>query len=110
MGQDALIGGLHGQDTKQAVLSKVDEIPLDDTVTFVDERTCKFCGKKGYGRNTNEDLRKADCSAFRRKYNKCWFKGHHLISVKRRKIRGMMRPRMIQKRLQQEQIPSFFIG
>ena len=33
-----LIGGLNDEDTKQEVLSKVDEMPLDETITFVEPR------------------------------------------------------------------------
>ena len=32
----SLIGGLNDEDTKQEVLSKVEEMPLDTTVTFVE--------------------------------------------------------------------------
>jgi hypothetical protein len=31
----SLIGGLNDEDTKQKVLSKIDEMPLDATITFV---------------------------------------------------------------------------
>ena len=34
----SLIGGLNDEDTKQEVLSKVDEMPLDATITFVEAR------------------------------------------------------------------------
>jgi hypothetical protein len=34
----SLIGGLNDEDTKQEVLSKVDEMPLDATITFVQAR------------------------------------------------------------------------
>ena len=33
-----LVGGLYDEDTKQAVLSKVDEMPLADTIIFVEAR------------------------------------------------------------------------
>ena len=33
-----LIGGLNDEDTKQEVLSKVEEMPLDTTVTFIEAR------------------------------------------------------------------------
>jgi hypothetical protein len=33
-----VIGGLNDEDTKQEVLSKVDEMPLDGTITFVEAR------------------------------------------------------------------------
>jgi hypothetical protein len=34
----SLIGGLNDEDTKQAVLSKVEELPLDETITFMEAR------------------------------------------------------------------------
>ena len=34
----SLICGLNNEDTKQAVLSKVEEMPLDDTIAFVEAR------------------------------------------------------------------------
>ena len=34
----SLIGGLNDEDTNQAVLSKVKEMPLDNTITFVEAR------------------------------------------------------------------------
>jgi hypothetical protein len=34
----SLIGRLNDEDTKQAVLSKVEELPLDETITFVEAR------------------------------------------------------------------------
>jgi hypothetical protein len=34
----SLIGGLNDEDTNQAVLSKVEEMPLDNTITFVEAR------------------------------------------------------------------------
>ena len=97
----SLIGGLNDEDTKQAVLSKVDEMPLDETITFVearetgktalkilggklssgeihkvqqdraDQRSCTYCGKKGHGKTPNFDLRKTDCPAYGKKCAKC---------------------------------------
>ena len=102
----SLIGGLNDEDTKQAVLSKVEELPLDETITFVearetgktalkllggklssgqinkvqqereDHRSCTYCGQKGHGKSPNIDLRKADCPAFGKKCAKCHQKGH----------------------------------
>ena len=34
----SLIGGLNDEDTKQEVLSKVDEMSLDETITLVEAR------------------------------------------------------------------------
>jgi hypothetical protein len=88
----SLIGGLNDKDTKQEVWSKVEEMPLDTTVTFmearetgktatkilggkftsilvnqvqerVDLRPCTYCGKKGHGKSANFDTRKAKCPA-----------------------------------------------
>jgi hypothetical protein len=47
----SLIGGLNDEDTKQEVLSKVEEMPLDTTITFVEARetgktTLKILGGK----------------------------------------------------------------
>lgn len=102
----SLISGLYEEDTKQAVLSKVEEMPFDEMITFVearetgrtsmkilagnlssgvvnkvhedreDPRSCQFCGKEGHGRNPGFDLRKADCPAFGKKCKKCGLKGH----------------------------------
>jgi hypothetical protein len=98
---------LNDEDTKQDVLSKVEELPLDETITFVearetgktalkmlggklssgqvnkvqqereDLRLCNYCGQKGHGKSPNIDLRKADCPAFRKKCAKCHQKGHY---------------------------------
>jgi NADH pyrophosphatase NudC (nudix superfamily) len=97
----SLIGGLNDKDTKQAVLSKVDELLLDETITFVearetgktalkilgrklssgqvkkvqqereDQRSCTYCGQKGHGKSPSNDLRKADCPAFGKKCAQC---------------------------------------
>ena len=102
----SLISGLHDEETKQAVLSKVEEMPLADTITFVEARetgkismkilagtnssshvnrvqgnkddqgSCRYCGKKGHGKNPNADLRKTDCSAYGKKCMNCKLKGH----------------------------------
>ena len=77
-----LINGLYDGDTQQAVLSKVTELNLEDTIIFVEAREvgknsvkilsgglssgqvntithgqgkCKFCGKSGHGKNPNSD-------------------------------------------------------
>ena len=34
----ALISGIHDEETKQVVLSKDEEMPLADTITFVEAR------------------------------------------------------------------------
>ena len=34
----SLIGGLNDEDTKQEVLSKVEELPLDETIAYVKAR------------------------------------------------------------------------
>jgi hypothetical protein len=78
----SLIGGLNDEDTKQEVLSKVEEMPLAETITFIearetgktatkilggkmtstivnqvnekfDEKNCSYCGKKGHGRKAS---------------------------------------------------------
>ena len=47
----SLIRGLNDEDTKQEVLSKVEEMPLDTTVTFVEAReTGKTATKDEAGR------------------------------------------------------------
>jgi hypothetical protein len=102
----SLIWGLNDKDTKQAVLSKVEEMPLDENITFVDawetgktsrkilggrlssgqvnkvqqeredQRSCTYCGQKGHGKSIRNGLRKADCPAFGKKCMKCCQKGH----------------------------------
>jgi hypothetical protein len=102
----SLIGGLNDEDFKQAVLFKVDELPLDETITFVearetgktsmkilggrlssgqvnkvqqereDQRSCTYCGQKGHRKSPSNDLRKADYPAFGKKCGKCRQKGH----------------------------------
>jgi hypothetical protein len=77
----SLIGGLNDEDTKLEVLSKVDEMPLDETITFVeareigktalkilggkltsgqvnkvhqdreDQRSCTYCGQEAHGKS-----------------------------------------------------------
>ena len=88
----SLIGGLNDEDTKQEVLSRVEEMTLYATVTFVkaretgksatqilggkmsstivnqvqervDQRNCSYCGKKGHGRRASFETRKANCPA-----------------------------------------------
>ena len=99
-----LINGLHDGDTQQAVLSKVEEMNLVDTIVFVEAREvgkhsvkaltggltssqvhrvqdnaegpCKFCGESGHGKNPNIDIRKTDCPAFNKTCKKCKQKGH----------------------------------
>ncbi len=97
-----LINGLHDGDTQQAVLSKVEEMSLEDTIIFVEAREvgkqsvkvlsgglssgqvhrvnpdqgkCKHCGKPGHGKNPNHDIRKTDCPAFGKMCKKCKQKG-----------------------------------
>ena len=82
----SLIAGLNDEDTKQEVLSKVDEMPLAETITFIearetgktatkilggkmtstlvnqvnekfDEKNCSYCGKKGHGRKASFESR-----------------------------------------------------
>ena len=99
-----LINGLHDEDTQQAVLSKVEEMNLADTIVFVEARevgkhsvkaingglmssqvhrvqddgegTCKFCGENGHGKNPNIDIRRTDCPAFNKRCQKCKQRGH----------------------------------
>merc|ERR1711888_38070 len=94
-----LINGLHDGETQQAVLSKVEEMDLVDTIVFVEAREvgkhsvkaltggltssqvhrvqdtaegpCKFCGESGHGKNPNIDIRKTDCPAFNKTCKKC---------------------------------------
>ena len=110
----SLIGGLNDEDTKQAVLSKVDEMNLDDTVVFVearetgkhsvkilsgglasgqvnrvqeqtaDQEKCRFCGRRGHGKNPNPDLRKASCPAHGQKCKNCGFSGHFRDQCKKK--------------------------
>jgi hypothetical protein len=98
------IGSLNDEDTKQAVLSKVDEMPLDETIAFVearetgktalkilggkqtsgqvnkvqqereDQRLCTNYGHKGHGKSPNIELRKANCPAYGKKCAKCQWK------------------------------------
>ena len=94
------------EDTKQEVLSKVEEMPLDTTITFVearetgktalkilggkltssqvnqmqervDLRPCKNCGQKGYGKSPNLETRMAKCPAHGKKCTKCQHEGHY---------------------------------
>ena len=44
----ALISGIHDEETKQVVLSKDEEMPLADTITFVEARET--------GKNLHEDI------------------------------------------------------
>ena len=99
-----LINGLYDGDTQQAVLSKVEEMNLADTIVFVEAREvgkhsaralnggltsgqvhkiqenpegpCRFCGETGHGKNPNIDLRKTDCLAFNKTCKRCKLKGH----------------------------------
>ena len=101
----SLIGGLNDEDTKQEVLSRVDEMTLDATVTFVepretdrsatkilggkmsstvvnqeqervDQRSCTYCGKKGHGRRANFETRKANYPAHGQTCTKCQRQDH----------------------------------
>ena len=112
-----LINGLHDEDTQQAVLSKVEEMNLVDTIVFVEARevgkhsvkaingglmssqvhrvqdtaegTCKFCGGSGHGVNPNIDIRRTDCPAFDKRCKKCKQKGHfRKMCVKKGPVRG----------------------
>ena len=90
----SLIGGLKDEETKQEVLSKVEELPLDKNIAFavaketgktslkilsgglssgyvskVHENVsahdkCEYCGKKGHGKQPSINLRKDSCPAF----------------------------------------------
>ena len=102
----SLIGGLNDEDTKQEVLSKVEEMLLDTTITFVearetgktatkilggkltssqvnqvqekmDLRPCKNCGQKGHGKSPNFETRMAKCPAHGKKCAKCQCEGHY---------------------------------
>ena len=102
----SLIGGLNDEDTKQEVLSKVEEMPLDTTITFVearetgktatkilggkltssqvnqvqervDLRPCTNCGQKGHGKSPNLETRMAKCLAHGKKCAKCQREGHY---------------------------------
>jgi hypothetical protein len=104
----SLIGGLNDEDTKQEVLSRVEEMTLDVTVTFVearetgrtstkilggkmtstlvnqvqervDQRNCTYCGKKGHGRRANFETRKANCPAHSQTCAKCQRQDHFAI-------------------------------
>jgi hypothetical protein len=50
----SLIGGLNDEDTKQEVLSKVDEMPLDETITFVEARETGKTALKILGGQVNK--------------------------------------------------------
>jgi hypothetical protein len=106
----SLIGGLNDEDTKQEVLSKVDEMPLDMTIIFVearetgktalkilggrltsgqvnkvqqereDQRPCNYCGQKGHGKSPNIDIRKANCPAYGKKCAKYQREGYYARS------------------------------
>ena len=98
-------GGLSDEDTKQEVLSKVDNMTLTDTVTFIEARTpgmltteslgskmsitvvnqvqkktdqqnCSYCGNKGHGRRANFETRKAMCPAHGQACTKCRRQDH----------------------------------
>ena len=112
-----LINGLHDEDTQQAVLSKVEEMNLADTIVFVEARevgkhsakvlngglmssqvhrvqddgegACKFCGENGHGKNPNIDIRRTDCPAFNKRCQKCKQKGHfRKMCAKKGPLRG----------------------
>jgi uncharacterized protein YfaT (DUF1175 family) len=85
----------------------VEELPLDETITFVEaretgktalkilgeklssgqvnkvqqerenHRSCTYCGQKGHRKSPSTDLRKADCPAFGKKCTNCHQKGHY---------------------------------
>ena len=88
----SLIGGLNDEDTKQEVLSRVEEMTLDATITFVEargtgksatrilggkmtstivnqvlervnQRNCSYFGKKGHGKRANFETRNVNCPA-----------------------------------------------
>ena len=110
----SLIGGLNDEETKQEVLSKVEELPLDETIVFVEAREtgktslkilsgglssshvnkvheyvsandkCKYCGKKGHGKHPSSDLRKDSCPAFGKKCKNCSFLGHFSEQCKKK--------------------------
>ena len=110
----SLIGGLNDEETKQEVLSKVEELPLDETIVFVEAREtgktslkilsgglssshvnkvhehvsandkCKYCGKKGHGKHPSSDLRKDSCPAFGKKCKNCSFQGHFSEQCKKK--------------------------
>ena len=80
-----MVGGLNDEDTKQAVLFKVEEMPLADTITFVEahetgkqslKALSKYFGHKGHGRNPNPDVRKAKSPASGHTCKQCGGKGH----------------------------------
>ena len=99
-----MINGLHDGETQQSVLSKVEEMNLEDTIVFVEARevgrhsvkilnggltssqvnrvnvqdtgTCSYCGKKGHGKNSHRDIRRTDCPAWGRMCKKCKQKNH----------------------------------
>jgi hypothetical protein len=122
-----LISGLHDEETKQAVLSKVDEMPLADTITFVEAReTGKISMKilagtnsssqvnkvqgtneKGHGKNPNFDIRTAPPSA--RSARTVSRRGTPLISVAGRGTRREILPKTLRRR-QPVQILSELTG
>ena len=88
---------LSDKETKQEVLSKVEELPLDEAgktslkilsgglssghVNKVHENVsthdkCKYCGKKGHGKQPSIDLRKDSCPAFGKKCKSYGILGH----------------------------------
>ena len=99
-----MINGLHDGESQQSVLSKVEEMNLEDTIVFVETRevgrhsvkilnggltssqvnrvnvqdtgTCSYCGKKGHGKNSHRDIRRTDCPAWGRMCKKCKQKNH----------------------------------
>ena len=85
------------------MLSKVEELNLEDTIIFVEARElgkqsakvlsgglsssqvsrvtedqgkCKFCGQSGHGKNPNSDIRTTDCPASGKQCKNCKKKGH----------------------------------
>ena len=114
-----LINGLYDGDTQQAVLSKVEELNLEDTIIFVEAREvgkqsakvlsgglsssqvsrvtedqgkCKFCGQSGHGRYPNSDIRKTDCPAFGKQCKNCKKKGHFPSVCLKKKTTGEKSP------------------
>jgi hypothetical protein len=96
----SLISGLNNKDTKQAVLSKVEEMTLNVPIAFVEARETgknsvtilsvggltssqanrvhkEYCGEKGQGKSPNYDLKKVSCAAFDHKCKKCNRKSHY---------------------------------
>jgi hypothetical protein len=77
----SLISGLNDDDTKQAVLSKVEEMTLDDTIAFVEARET--------GRNSVKPVAKLTV-CMRKKSRKSWKSANPVVEEAMGKIQTLI--------------------